>query len=317
MKRIQIPGVQLASTQLVMGTGGDAYHPDHMDHVTRLSDAYIELGGNTFDSAHQYEGSEEALGRWLEKRNIRDRVVILTKGCHPDDGNPGPRVSAKYIKEDLMESLDRLRVKHVEMYALHRDDVTVPVGEVIEALNQALRDGYVRTIGASNWKLSRVIEANQYAQDNNLKGFAFTSPNFSLAKPLEPHWPGCVSADESFCQWHESNQIPLLAWSAQAGGFFSGRFSPNNRDNEDMVRVYYSEENWERLNRARALATKKDVTPIQIALAYVLHQRFPTFALIGPEKVEELQSSFTGAEISLSPTELDWLDLKTNDPIFA
>ncbi|MFC5402213.1 aldo/keto reductase [Cohnella soli] len=313
MRKILIPGVKMASTQLVMGTGGDAYHPDNMDHVTRLSDAYIELGGNTFDSAHQYEGSEEALGRWMEKRNIRDRIVILTKGCHPDDGSPGPRVGAKFIREDMMESLERLRVKNVDMYALHRDDMTIPVGEIVEALNDAIRAGYVGTIGASNWTLNRVIEANQYAKDNHLQGFSFNSPSFSLAKPLEPHWPGCVSADEDFCRWHESHQVPLLAWSSQAGGFFSGRFSPDIRDNEDMVRVYYSDNNWERLDRATRLATAKGVTPIQIALAYVLHQRFPTFALIGPEKVEEMRSSFAGADISLSPSEMDWLDLKTSD----
>jgi len=197
------------------------------------------------------------------------------------------------------------------MYALHRDDVNVPVGEVVEALNEAIQQGYVKTIGASNWTQDRVIEANQYAKENNLKGFSFTSPNFSLAKPLEPHWPGCVSADESFCQWHEKNGVPMLAWSSQAGGFFSGRFTPDDRSNEDMVRVYYCDENWERFNRTKVLASQKGVTPIQIALAYVLQQKFPTFALIGPEKVEEMQSSFTGANITLKSTELDWLDLKT------
>lgn len=302
-------------TQLIMGTGGDDYHPDNMDYVTRLSDAYIEMGGNAFDTAHQYVGSEEALGLWMEKRKIRDHIMILTKGCHPDDGSPGPRVSAKHLKEDLFESLERLRTPYVDMYALHRDDPSVPVGEVIEVLNEVKRNGYVGAFGASNWSLDRIIEANQYAREHHLVGFSFTSPNLSLAKPLEPQWPGCVSADERYCSWHEQFQIPLLAWSSQAGGFFSGKFTPDRLDHKEMVRIYYSDDNWERSRRAGILAERLGVPKTQIALAYVLHQPFPVCALIGPENVEEMKSSFEAANVNLSKSNLAWLELKTDDEI--
>jgi len=311
MRRIQIPGVRKTLTQLGMGTGADMYHPDHMDYVTALSDAYVELGGNVFDTAHQYVGSEEALGKWLELRGLRDSVVIMTKGAHPDDGSPGPRVSARHIKEDMMESLERLRVKHVEMYALHRDDESVPVGEIMETLHEAVVRGYVEAIGASNWTQRRVEEANRYAAEHNLTPFTFTSTNFSLAKPLEPRWPGCVSADESYMGWHRENRVPLLSWSSLAGGFFSGRFTPDYRENEEMVRVYYCEDNWKRVDRARELARRKGVDTVQIALAYVLNQPIPIVALVAPDNIAEMRSNFAAAEIELSPEELDWLDLKS------
>lgn len=140
-------------------------------------------------------------------------------------------------------------------------------------------------------------------------GFSFSSPNLSLAKPNEPFWKGCVSADAETIAWHESEQFPLFSWSSQARGFFTGRFTPEIRDNADLVRVFYSDENWERLERAKQLAASKHVTAIQIALAYVLNQPFPTCALIGAQSAEELKSCDEGSTIQLTRAELDWLDL--------
>ena len=139
-------------------------------------------------------------------------------------------------------------------------------------------------------------------------GFSFSSPNLSLAKPNEPFWKGCVSADAETMAWHEAEQFPLLSWSSQARGFFTGRFTPEIRDNADLVRVFYSDANWERLERAKQLAASKNVTAIQIALAYVLNQPFPTCALIGAQSAE-VKSCDEGSNIRLTKEELDWLDL--------
>lgn len=110
-------------------------------------------------------------------------------------------------------------------------------------------------------------------------------------------------------QWHQSNGMPLLSWSSQAGGFFSGRYSPDKLDNKEVVEVYYTKDNWERYRRATELASCKGASVIQIALAYVLHQSYPTAALIGPETVAELQSSIEGSGICLTESEIQWLDL--------
>ncbi|MGV2788050.1 aldo/keto reductase, partial [Clostridium perfringens] len=122
-------------------------------------------------------------------------------------------------------------------------------------------------------------------------------------------WKGCVSADAETIAWHEAEQFPLLSWSSQARGFFTGRFTPEIRDNAGLVRVFYSDENWQRLERAKQLAASKHVTAIQIALAYVLNQPFPTCALIGAQSAEELKSCDEGSTNQLTREELDWLDL--------
>lgn len=111
-------------------------------------------------------------------------------------------------------------------------------------------------------------------------------------------------------RWHEATNLPLFSWSSQAGGFFSGRFSEEDTRDTEMVEVYYCEANWERYSRAKQLANQKGCTPIQISLAYVLTQSFPTAAVIGPENATELQSSVAAAGIKLTASEVDWLDLK-------
>lgn len=313
MEYLTVKGLEKPVSRLMKGS--DYFFHNNYDKAAANLDAFLAIGGNSIDSAHIYCGgeSEEVIGRYMKERDNREQWVILTKGAHHDQN--GPRVSREAIRSDLTKSLERLQTDYIDMYALHRDDPAVPAGEVIEALNEHIASGAVKTIGVSNWTWQRIQEANDYAAANGLVGFSFSSPNFSLAKANEPFWAGCVSADDETCAWHESNQIPLFSWSSQARGFFTGRFSPEIRDNADLVRVFYSDGNWERLERAKQLAERKNVTAIQIALAYVLNQPFPTCALIGAQSLDELRSCDEGSLIQLTREELDWLDLTSDSKL--
>lgn len=307
MRKLPIAGLPLPASQIALG--GLAFREASEEQWTSLLDAYFERGGNFIDTAHAYGGgqSERIIGRWIADRGVREQVVLLTKGAHPARGE-WHRVRPEEIERDLFESLDRLQVDSVDVYLLHRDDPRVGVDELIDCLNEHYRAGRFKCFGASNWRVSRIREANAYAQSKGLQGFALSSPSLSLAQPNENPWRGCIAVTRDELRWHESHQFPLLAWSSQARGFFSGRYSPDVRDDEFMVRVYYSPQNWERLERARRLAAEKGVEPIQIALAYVLCQPFPTFAAIGPVNNDELFSSLRAATVVLSEDEVRWLD---------
>lgn len=307
MKSFAIPGVKLPVTQLIMGT--DYYSPEIQDRVNELLDAYVGIGGNTLDTGHIYGGgkSERAIGNWMAARGNRSDILVLTKGAHHNAA--GPRVNKAAIDQDLSESLERLQTDYIDLYALHRDDPAVEVGPIVEALNAHIEAGRVRAIGGSNWSHQRLQEANDYAAKHGLVGFTFSSPNLSLAKAKEPFWAGCISADAETCAWHEKTQLPLLSWSSQARGFFTGRFTPEDRSNADLVRVFYSDANWERYRRAEQLGKEKGLTTIQIALAYVLNQPFPSAALIGPQNQQEMDSCREGASVRLTPEEMAWLDL--------
>ncbi|WAH41109.1 aldo/keto reductase [Alicyclobacillus fastidiosus] len=304
MNSIEIAGLSKPCSQLIMGSM--VFSPDDMDRCRSLLDAFVEAGGNAIDLAHIYNGgrSELAVGKWLQDRE-RDNLVIIDKGAHPH-GNRN-RVSAKDIASDLNESLERLCVDTIDVYLLHRDDPAVPVGDILEILNEHKSAGNIQVFGASNWTWQRIEEANEYAYAHGLVGFCCNSPNLSLATANEPRWPGCVTVDAETLAWHERTRLPLLSWSSQAGGFFTGRYSQQSHEDADMVRVYYNAKNWGRFDRATELASAKGVDANSIALAYVLNQRFPSAAIIGPHSLAELQSSLVALDVQLSQEEIDWL----------
>jgi aryl-alcohol dehydrogenase-like predicted oxidoreductase len=307
MKKIEINGLSQGVSQIIMGSA--MFSEDDMDQVCKIMDAYVALGGNTVDMAYDYGAKvERAVGKWLKLRNNRDQMVLIGKGAHHNQN--GNRLNPSCIASDLLESLERVQTDYFDLFLLHRDDPTVPVGPIIDVLNEHKQAGRIKAFGTSNWSYQRIQEANDYAALHGLSGFTCNSPNLSLAKPNEPRWAGCISADSSYCAWHEQQQLPLLSWSSQSAGFFTGRYSPETRDDEHMVRVYFNDNNWERLRRAEQLALEKGVSANHIALAYVLNQPFPTCAIIGPRNVEELHSSIEALPIQISKDEVSWLDLR-------
>jgi aryl-alcohol dehydrogenase-like predicted oxidoreductase len=177
-------------------------------------------------------------------------------------------------------------------------------------LNGHLQAGRVRSFGASNWSVERVEEANRYAHENGLRGFSAVSNNFSLARMVNPVWHGSIStSDAESRSWFAKTQMALFAWSSQARGFFV-RGNPEYTADGELVRCWYSEDNFRRLERVQELAQKRGVSPINIALAYVLNQPFPTYALIGPRALSETRTSLPGLDIELTADELRWLNLE-------
>jgi len=307
MKSIYMEHLTKPVTQLVLGTA--LYEVDQYSHATQLLDSYSSLGGTVLDTAENYAGgqSERVIGRWMSERDNRESMVVMTKGGHPY--NNKNRVNPEEITTDLMGSLERLQTNYIDIYMLHRDDPSYPVAPIINMLNKHIMAGRILTIGASNWTVDRISEANEYAKAEGLFGFTCNSQNLSLAKAKEPMWPGCVSADSSMLEWHTKTQMPLLSWASQAGGFFTGRFVPELRHNSDIVRVYYDDNNWEMYARAQKLAVKKACEPVHIALAYVLGQPFPSCGIIGARTVGEIVSNAHALQIELTEQEVRWLDL--------
>jgi aryl-alcohol dehydrogenase-like predicted oxidoreductase len=313
MRYAYFPPLSRKLSRLVLGSM--VFSREALDLTFELLDAWRAMGGNVVDTAHVYAGgeSERALGLWLEARGCRAEMVILSKGAHHNADRR--RVTPEDITCDLRDSLARLKVQTIDLYLLHRDDPAVPVGPIVEVLNEHLRAGRIGGFGGSNWTPARLEAANAYAACRGLQGFVASSPNLALAPPSEPVWDGCVSASDAASRaWYARTGMPLFSWSSQARGFFTGRFSPEDPSDEMMVRVYYTPENWERLRRATELAAARGFSATQVALAWVLHQPFPTYALVGPQSVAELQSCAAALEIPLTPEEVRWLNLESEAP---
>ena len=288
------------------------------EKTNALLDAVFELGCNTFDTAHVYGRGdvERAFGQWLRSRGVRDEVVILGKGAHHNEDRK--RVTPFDIAADLHDTLARMQVEKIDLYILHRDDPDVPVGPIVEALNEQRDAGRIDAFGGSNWTHARLAEANQYAAEHGLTPFVASSPNYSLAVQHEPAWPGCVSisgpehADAR--AWYQADNLAVFAWSSLAGGFFSGRFRRDNLDSftEYLDRItinsYAAEDNFARLDRVEQLAAEKGLTPSQLALAYTLHTPLNLFALVGCRSGAEFRDNLEALDLELSAEEVAWLE---------
>jgi aryl-alcohol dehydrogenase-like predicted oxidoreductase len=303
----RITGLAQPVSRIVLGSM--ALDNERLPFSFSLLDNFLENGGNCIDTAWVYGGGscEKAVGAWLAQRDNRDQIVLIGKGacttaCTPD-----------LINKELLESLERLQTDHLDLYFMHRDNLRISVGEFVECLNEHHRAGRIRTFGGSNWTPERLAEANAYAASHGLVEFAASSPNFSLALWNEPMWSDCqTAADLPTRHWYEQQSLALFAWSSQASGFFTGRFKPGDEATADreVVRTWFNQANFRRLERANEMAARKGVTPTQIALAYVLCQPLNIYALIGPRTIEEMRSSLMALEVTLTPAELLYLNLE-------
>lgn len=312
----EISGVDKPISRVVQGT--IMLSPATQEQSFALLDDVFAAGGNTFDSARIYNrgDSEITLGHWIKARGVRDKVVILTKGAHPRDGRK--RVTPEDITEDILASLENMGLDFIDIYLLHRDDPEVPVGPIVEVLNEHKSAGRIGTFGGSNWSHERIAAANEYAEKCGLTPFGATSPNFSLAEWAREPWPGCITisgqSSSGAREWYTRTQLPVFTWSSLAGGFFSGRFTRDNLDSfedpMDMVCVnsYCFEGNFQRLERVRALAQQKGVTLAQVALAYVMSQPMNIFALVGCRNGEEFRANAAALDVALTPDERAWLE---------
>lgn len=299
----EVPGVGKRMSRLVMGVDNQ---PD-LAHASAIFDLFVEQGGNAFDTGYIYGGGEMEgrLGRWIRNRGVRDDVVVITKGAHT------PYCDPESLTRQLLESLDRQGTDYADIYLMHRDNPDVPVGEFVDVMDEHQRAGRIRSYGVSNWTPARFDEAQAYARANGRTGFQALSDHFGLAEAYDVPWEGCVHVtDPASKAWLVERQVPLLPWSSQARGFFTGRARPDDTSDAELVRCYYGPDNFERLRRAEQLAAEHGVGATAIALAYVLAQPFPTFPLFGPRTLAEVRSSMRGLSIELSPEQVAWLDLR-------
>lgn len=262
-------------------------------------DAFVEAGGNCFDTAHCYGPNSNILGAWLKLRHIAPKLVFLNKGNHPYGS---PRFSAEFTRIDILENHDRLGIDHTDLYVFHRDNPSVPIEEVVDWMNDLIKVGYISAYGGSNWSIQRLAAGNAYAAKTGKQGFSVNNPNLTLAENVKPLWDGCLTIDEAGRKWHEESQLALFSWSSAARGYFA------EINDEHMLASYDSEVSRKRRERAKELGAKYGLSATQIALAWVLNQPFPTFALCGLRKKSDVEENCKVTEFTLTREEVLYLE---------
>ena len=320
MKYIDVKRVGKKASQLVIGTS--FINEPYQEKYEKLFDEGFKLGVNTFDCAWGYAGGqgERVVGEWMEKRGNREDIVIASKCSHPTRdrymNNPFD------ILSQFTDSLTRLRTNYIDIYMLHRDDVTKPVGPTVETFTRLFDEGKIRAYGGANWSIARIEEANDYAEKFHLLPITVSSINYCLAEQIQDPWGwGSASltgdAMKADRQWYIDNQMPIFSFSTLGIGWLSGRVTRKNYEqrfellNEPCLKAYDFECNLKRIDRCQELAEKYNCTIAQIATAYSLKYKYLNlFALDGVETPQEIQQAVAADAIPLTDEELMYLNLE-------
>ena len=280
-------------------------------------DAYVELGGNFIDTARLYGDfatpkngeSEKVIGRWMEQRGCRDRIFLSTKGAHPVIGQMDVgRLRREEIRGDMAASLEDLRTDHVDVYWLHRDDVSRPVADIMETMQSLIEDGYTHLIGVSNWKPARILEANAYARAHGLTEFVGNQPQFSLAQQMTVEDPTLTPMDAETYRMHLATNMVCCCFSSQGKGFFTKYDTLGAEGLPDKAkRRFLYPNNIEVYERMKVVREQTGLTIGAIALAWLTCQPLPTFALCGASKLEQVLALKDAADAVITPEQRDYL----------
>lgn len=296
--------MQTSVNRIVLGSSELGLHGGD-NEAFRLLDAYTALGGRLIDTAAVYSDwiagevgrSERVIGDWLRMRGRPDNLLISTKGGHPKlETMDVPRLDRHSLHHDLHESLRRLGVEQIDLYFLHRDDISRPVEDILAPLATFREEGKIARIGLSNWSTERIeaaIEADIVPIASNQ---VFGNILARLAGPLAD--PTIVRIDaDSFKQARKHN-LSMMLFSSQCQGYF-----PRRQLRPEAVKPHYSNAACAQAgDRIAAIAADLGSEPTVLSIAFLLQFFDGLFPIIGPKSVDQLESTFQAQSLVLSQT---------------
>jgi aryl-alcohol dehydrogenase-like predicted oxidoreductase len=287
------------------------------DDAPRILDAFVAAGGNFIDTADTYgDGtSERTLAPWLARH--RDEVVVATKVRFSVSDPGGSGLAPDRIARACDASLRRLGIDVIDLYQLHGPDPDVPIEDTLGALDELVRAGKVRALGASNFPAWLLAWAVAHQDREGLSPFVSLQPQYSLVeRSIEVELlPFCVSAG-----------LGVLPWGPLGAGFLTGRYErgtdpdPDSRigyagdDLEEALHRRGTEANFRAVDEARAVAEELGATVPQVAIAWLLHQPGVTAPILGPRTLDQLEDLLPAAALALSAEHLERLGRWTAPP---
>jgi aryl-alcohol dehydrogenase (NADP+) len=270
----------------------------------------LDAGINFFDSADVYSlgESERVTGNILKDIGVsRETIVVATKvhGQMSDDVND-KGLSRKHIMDSIDKSLQRLQMDYIDLYQTHRWDYATPIEETMEALNDVVRAGKARYIGASSMFAWQFAKALHTSEKHGWTKFISMQNHYNLVYREEEREMIPLCQDQG---------IGLLPWSPMARGFFAGDRKrggggETSRANNDPFAkgLYFRDEDFTVADCAAEVAKDRGVTASQIALAWVLNKPFVHSPIIGATKMDHLDQAIAALEIKLSDEEIKKLE---------
>ncbi len=295
-----------------MSYGDPQWRPWVLDRQTAMPffRLAVESGINFFDTADMYSlgVSEEITGQALREYANLDECVVATKVFN--SMGPGPNMSGlsrKHIQQGCEASLKRLGVVVIDLYHVHRFDPAVPIDEMLAALDQLVRQGKVRYIGASStaaWKFSQSLTSSER---HGWARFVSMQNHYNLLYREE---------EREMIPLCEAEKIAVLPWSPLARGLLTGtrktkddRATTTRAASDDYARKLYDHSADKDVVQAlERVASERGTPPAQVALAWLLSKPAVTAPIVGATKIEHLQSAISALELKLTPMEIESLE---------
>lgn len=308
----------LMVSALCFGTQTFGWVTDEATAHTML-DRFVEAGGNFFDSADSYNAgeAESILGRWIAERGRRDHLVIATKTFFPTGPGPNERgLSRARLLAAVEASLQRLRTDHIDLYQMHCWDAATPLDETLQTMDDLVRAGKIRYLGASNFTPSQLDRAVMLSRMQGWVRVDCLQPEYSLLV-RSPEWellPLC-----------RAEGIGVIPWSPLAGGWLSGKYRKDQpppadsrggrRDRyEDLPEQRATELAWRVIDALAEIAAKIEKTPAQVALNWLLQQPGVTAPIFGARTPAQLEDNLGAVGWSLPQEFIDRLDQVSRVP---
>jgi aryl-alcohol dehydrogenase-like predicted oxidoreductase len=280
----------------------------------RLLDAFVAEGFNLIDTADVYarwvpglEGgeSETIIGKWLKRSGKRQSVIIATKvGKEMGPGPDKKGLSRSYIFQAVEESLRRLQTDYIDLYQSHEDDTQTPLEETLDAFDRLIQVGKIRAIGASNFSAKRLAEALQVSEQCGYPRYQSLQPLFNLydraeyEKDLEP-----------LCR---EKGLAVISYFSLASGFLTGKYRSEadlaDRARADIVKKYLNERGYRILEALGRVALQHNVTPAQVALAWLIAQPTITAPIASATNLEQLNQLIQATTLELDPSSMALLN---------
>ncbi len=284
-------------SELCLGAMTFGRETTETDSYTIL-DAFAAAGGNFIDTADVYSRgeSERILGAWLAN-NRRDDFVIATKVRYPIGEGPNDSgLSRKHIMAGVEHSLERLNVDYIDLYQVHGWDPLTPLTEIMRTLNDLVRQGLVRYVGASNFKGWQLQKALDIARAHDWDPFVSLQPQYNLL---------CRATEWELLDVCRHEGLGVMPWSPLRGGWLSGKFYRGMASPPPETRIATAEDHgwgerwsahnnevtWQVLDALFEVAEERGKTPAQIAINWLLQNDVVTSPIIGARTVEQLQTN--------------------------
>jgi aryl-alcohol dehydrogenase-like predicted oxidoreductase len=279
----------------------------------QILDDFVDKGFNAIDTSNNYshwvEGnkggeSETIIGNWLIQRGRRDQVILMTKVGGRFGYESKPNVRGAYIKEQVEESLRRLKTDYIDLYQTHYDDEVTPIEETLRAYEDLIKEGKVRYIGASNISPERLVESLDITEDKSLPKYISLQPEYNLFDRAK--------FENIYQKLALEKQIAVIPYYSLASGFLSGKY----QSEEDFTKTargkgikdeYWNDRGRQIVQAQKEIAEKYNVSPSAVALAWLLAQPSITAPIASATKSEHIVAFVDALQLKLAEEEIQKL----------